>query len=92
MSLFESSDPTKSGPKSTNLPHPQTHSLSKTQTERANTMIDRLSQGIEKVKDKIGGSEVLERAEEKLMDTKADINKEPAINQTLRRDYRHGKE
>jgi hypothetical protein len=28
-------------------------------------------------------------AEESLMDKKADINDEPAINETLRREYRH---
>ena len=53
-------------------------------------MIDRIAQGIERVKDRIGGGEMLERAEEKLMDKKAEINKEPAINQTVRREYRHG--
>jgi len=90
MSLFDSSDPTKSGPKSTSLPHPHPHSMSKEQTERANTVIDRIAQGIERVKDRIGGGEMLERAEEKLMDKKADINNEPAINQTVRREYRHG--
>ena len=83
MSLFDSSDPTKSGPKCTSLPHPQ-------QTERANTVLDRIAQGIERVKDRIGDSEMLERAEERLMDKKAEINKEPAINQTVRRGYRHG--
>ena len=53
-------------------------------------MIDRIAQGIERVKDRIGDCEMLERAEERLMDKKADINKEPAINQTVRRGYRHG--
>ena len=90
MSLFDSSDPTKSGPKSTSLPHPHPHSMSKDQTERANTVIDRIAQGIERFKDRIGGGKMLERAEEKLMDKKADINNEPAINQTVRREYRHG--
>ena len=50
------------------------------QSERANTVIDRIAQGIERVKDRVGGGEILERAEEKLMDKKADINREPAIN------------
>lgn len=48
-----------------------------------------MAQGIEKVKDRFGGSEALEMAEESLMDKKADINDEPAINETLRREYRH---
>jgi hypothetical protein len=90
MSLFDSSDPTKSGPKCTSLPHPHAHSMSKEQTERANTVLDRIAQGIERVKDRIGGCEMLERAEERLMDKKADLNHEPAINQTVRRGYRHG--
>jgi hypothetical protein len=33
--------------------------------------------------------ESLERAEEKLQDTKADINYEPRVNEKARREFRH---